>query len=40
MVRGDHRAHYGSIAKVLGRIKSAGFPVTLVSEPVEEKSAQ
>jgi len=39
-VRGDDRAKYGSIAKVLARIKSAGIPVTLVTEPVTEKSAQ
>ena len=39
-VRGDDRAQYGSIAKVLARIKSAGIPVTLVTEPVTEKSAQ
>ena len=39
-VRGDDRAQYGSIAKVLARIKSAGIPVTLVTEPVAEKSAQ
>ena len=37
-VRGDDRAQYGSIAKVLARIKSAGIPVTLVTEPVAEKS--
>ena len=39
-VRGDDRAQYGSIAKVLARIKSAGIPVTLVTEPIAEKSAQ
>ena len=39
-VRGDDRAQYGSIAKVLARIKSAGIPVTLVTEPVTKKSAQ
>ena len=39
-VRGDDRAQYGSIAKVLARIKSAGIPVTLITEPVAEKSAQ
>ena len=39
-VRGDDRAQYGSIAKVLARIKSAGIPVTLVTEPVAEKRAQ
>ena len=39
-VRGDDRAQYGSIAKVLARIKSAGIPVTLVTEPVAEKSTQ
>ena len=33
-VRGDDRAQYGSIAKVLARIKAAGIPVTLVTEPV------
>jgi len=39
-VRGDDRAQYGSIAKVLARIKSAGIPVTLVTEPVAETSKQ
>jgi biopolymer transport protein TolR len=33
-VRGDDRAQYGSVAKVLARIKAAGIPVTLVTEPV------
>src|SRR5215472_10370062 len=31
-VRGDDRAQYGSVAKVLARIKAAGIPVTLVTE--------
>jgi biopolymer transport protein TolR len=39
-VRGDDRAQYGSVAKVLARIKSAGIPVTLVTEPVAEKTTQ
>ena len=34
-VRGDDRAQYGSVAKVLARIKAAGIPVTLVTEPVD-----
>lgn len=33
-VRGDDHAQYGSVAKVLARIKAAGIPVTLVTEPV------
>jgi biopolymer transport protein TolR len=33
-VRGDDRVQYGSVAKVLARIKAAGIPVTLVTEPV------
>jgi biopolymer transport protein TolR len=33
-VRGDDRAQYGSVAKVLARIKAAGIAVTLVTEPV------
>ncbi|MGE5259634.1 MAG: ExbD/TolR family protein [Actinomycetota bacterium] len=33
-VRGDDRAQYGAVAKVLARIKAAGIPVTLVTEPV------
>ncbi len=39
-VRGDDRAAYGNIAKVLARIKSSGIPVTLVTEPVAEKTTQ
>jgi biopolymer transport protein TolR len=39
-VRGDDRAAYGSVAKVLARIKSAGIPVTLVTEPVPQTSTQ
>jgi biopolymer transport protein TolR len=39
-VRGDDRTAYGSIAKVLARIKSSGIPVTLVTEPVPEKTTQ
>jgi biopolymer transport protein TolR len=34
-VRGDDRAQYGSVAKVLARIKAAGIPVTLVTEPAD-----
>jgi biopolymer transport protein TolR len=39
-VRGDDRTAYGNIAKVLARIKSSGIPVTLVTEPVPEKTTQ
>jgi biopolymer transport protein TolR len=39
-VRGDDRAQYGSVAKVLARIKAAGIPVTLVTEPVAPTQSQ
>ena len=39
-VRGDDRAQYGSVAKVLARIKAAGIPVTLVTEPVAPSQSQ
>jgi biopolymer transport protein TolR len=39
-VRGDNRAQYGSVAKVLARIKAAGIPVTLVTEPVAATNKQ
>ncbi len=35
-VRGDDRTQYGNVAKVLARIKAAGIPVTLLTEPVGE----
>jgi biopolymer transport protein TolR len=34
-VRGDEGTAYGNVAKVLVRIKEAGFPVTLVTDKVE-----
>ncbi|HEY6670811.1 MAG TPA: ExbD/TolR family protein [Methyloceanibacter sp.] len=39
-VRGDDRAQYGSVAKVLARIKAAGIPVTLVTESADATKAQ
>jgi biopolymer transport protein TolR len=39
-VRGDDRAQYGSVAKVLARIKAAGIPVTLVTEAAQGNKAQ
>jgi biopolymer transport protein TolR len=39
-VRGDDRAQYGAVAKVLARIKAAGIPVTLVTEPVAPTQTQ
>jgi biopolymer transport protein TolR len=39
-VRGDDRAQYGSVAKVLARIKAAGIAVTLVTEPVAATDKQ
>ena len=39
-VRGDNRAQYGSVAKVLARIKAAGIAVTLVTEPVAATDKQ
>ena len=39
-VRGDDRAQYGSVAKVLARIKAAGIAVTLVTEPVAATNKQ
>jgi biopolymer transport protein TolR len=39
-VRGDDRAAYGNIAKVLARIKSSGIPVTLITEPMPETATQ
>src|SRR6185312_3612072 len=39
-VRGDDRAQYGSVAEVLARIKAAGIPVTLVTEPVAPTQSQ
>lgn len=39
-VRGDDRAKYGAVAKVLARIKAAGIPVTLVTEPVAPTQPQ
>jgi biopolymer transport protein TolR len=36
-VRGDKSATYGSIARVLVRIKEAGLPVTLVTDQIEER---
>ena len=39
-VRGDDRAQYGSVAKVLARIKAAGIPVTLVTDPVAPTQSQ
>ena len=35
-VRGDNKAAYGNIVKVLARIKQAGFPVTLVTDQVDQ----
>jgi len=35
-VRGDNKAAYGNIVKVLARIKEAGFPVTLVTDQVDQ----
>jgi biopolymer transport protein TolR len=37
--RVDDRAQYGSVAKVLARIKAAGIPVTLVTEPADATKA-
>jgi biopolymer transport protein TolR len=34
-VRGDEGTPYGNVAKVLVRVKEAGFPVTLVTDKVE-----
>ena len=34
LVRGDNSASYGAVTKVLLRIKEAGLPVILVTEPV------
>ena len=31
-VRGDNSTQYGNVARVLARVKEAGFPVTLVTE--------
>jgi len=36
-VRGDRAAAYGDVSKVLVRIKEAGFPVTLLTDPVETR---
>ncbi|WP_370537755.1 ExbD/TolR family protein [Methyloceanibacter sp.] len=36
-VRGDKAAAYGSVARVLVRIKEAGLPVTLVTDQVEQR---
>ena len=36
MVRGDNRASYGAVAKVLVRIKEAGLPVILVTDPLDQ----
>jgi biopolymer transport protein TolR len=38
-VRGDDRAQYGSVAKVLARIKASGIPVTLVTKAAEGNKA-
>jgi len=35
-VRGDKSASYGNVAKVLVRIKEAGLPVTLVTDPLDQ----
>lgn len=35
-VRGDKGAAYGNVAKVLVRIREAGLPVTLVTDPVDQ----
>ena len=35
-VRGDKSTPYGNVAKVLVRIKEAGLPVTLVTDPVDQ----
>ncbi|MGV1015627.1 MAG: ExbD/TolR family protein [Methyloceanibacter sp.] len=35
-VRGDKSTSYGNVAKVLVRIKEAGLPVTLVTDPVDQ----
>ena len=35
-VRGDNRTQYGNVAKVLARIKKAGFPVTLITDPIDQ----
>jgi biopolymer transport protein TolR len=31
-VRGDNQTQYGNVARVLARVKEAGFPVTLVTD--------
>ena len=36
MVHGDNRASYGAVAKVLVRIKEAGLPVILVTDPLDQ----
>jgi len=36
LVRGDKSTSYGNIAKVLVRIKEAGLPVTLVTDPLDQ----
>jgi biopolymer transport protein TolR len=35
-VRGDKGTSYGNVAKVLVRIKEAGLPVTLVTDPLDQ----
>ena len=35
-VRGDKGAAYGSVAKVLARIGQAGFPVTIVTDQLDQ----
>jgi len=35
-VRGDKATPYGNVAKVLARIGQAGFPVTIVTDQVEQ----
>jgi biopolymer transport protein TolR len=35
-VRGDKSTSYGNVAKVLVRIKEAGLPVTLVTDPLDQ----
>jgi biopolymer transport protein TolR len=36
-VRGDKGTTYGSVAKVLARIGQAGFPVTIVTDQVDQR---
>jgi hypothetical protein len=35
-VRGDKNSSYGTVARVLVRIKEAGLPVTLVTDQLDQ----